>query len=629
MSSAPSHAIDLDVSQLVLDVTNKKVRGLDQHIDNSLTDGRIERTMDGASSLTLVLNDARRALLRSGIFDNAIEVSLDALRWRLVKVSKQDDELTLVFEDREVALLRRYTGPKKANRANVTRAEFALSLVREVKEEDIEFICPDLHVKQKVLLPKKKKTRATTDTGINKDAQLTVKKAPASAAQKRMMEQVLDCAAALGAELRVQLALVEACIVESQFANLDHGDRDSKGVLQVRSSTAAGMSPPIDNMDVNACVNAFLTKGFYSGTSLGGGGAIAIAARHPNAMPGPIAQATQGSGTPNAYAQWESEAELIVQAYKPSAGAGGDGTVTRLLPYQFMRGGTDPNNANSWDCLQNLAHQVNWRCFMNQGALYFISDDDLIAAKPRLILSESDEGVLGLDFDIDQGKKVEEVRLTARASRWTAAPGSVVVLNDDTGPARGRWLVWTIERDLFDATATITLHRKAKAYLEPANQTRQGRKQSGAQDKADIAYQAAQDIDKQHLPYVYGGGHAACGTPDRGGNASGPVGYDCSAAVDAVLAYAGMDLQLGARAPDSGGLMAWGESGKGRKLTVYTRPNMRNRVGHAFIVFHSSTGDQHFGTGDWGKGWGGAGFNPHMHPLDASQDLTARHWPGL
>jgi hypothetical protein len=34
---------------------------------------------------------------------------------------------------------------------------------------------------------------------------------------------------------------------------------------------------------------------------------------------------------------------------------------------------------------------------------------------------------------------------------------------------------------------------------------------------------------------------------------------------------------------------------------------------------------EHFGTGHWGKSWGGAGFNPTLHPTSG---FVARHWPG-
>jgi hypothetical protein len=78
-------------------------------------------------------------------------------------------------------------------------------------------------------------------------------------------------------------------------------------------------------------------------------------------------------------------------------------------------------------------------------------------------------------------------------------------------------------------------------------------------------------------------------------------------------------MRPGGPAATSGLLKGWGAAGNGRYLTVYA-----NDV-HVFIVFHTTRGNQHFGTGRWGKSWSGAGFNPTMHTLSG---FVARHWPG-
>jgi hypothetical protein len=88
-----------------------------------------------------------------------------------------------------------------------------------------------------------------------------------------------------------------------------------------------------------------------------------------------------------------------------------------------------------------------------------------------------------------------------------------------------------------------------------------------------------------------------------------------------VLAAAGLGFHLGGPVATSGALASgWGQPGRGQGLTVYA-----NSV-HTFIVFHTGSGDVHFGTGRWGKSWGGAGMNPEMHPLSG---FAARHWPGV
>ena len=468
--STPATAIDLDVRKFVLDVKGKRTRGLDARVDNSIVDGEIDRTTDGASTLSVTLHDPKRVLLRSGMFEYAIDTRLDSFFFRLVKVSKSDDDLTLVFEDREVALLRTRTsartapGPKKKQkiptRASMTRAEFALSLVREVRPA-IPFVCPQLHKRQ------------------------------------------------------------------------------------------------------------------------------------------------------------------------PVAGSGDVREGRRRLPYQWRRGTIDGHPEDSWACLQRLAQEVNWRCFVSAGKLYFVSDDDLLKSPPKMTLSDESPGVVGIDFDIDNGKVRSEVTLTARASRWQAAPGEVVKL-EGLGPANGLWLVHSARRGLYDPNATITLRRATKPLREPeaplaaAKPTRTRRTTAGVGDEitaADVggsaietAYIAAQAIDAKKFPYVWGGGHGAAGIPS-----GSPSGFDCSGSTCAVLAAAGFGFHPGGPVQTSGGLMGWGVAGRGRYLTVYA-----NAV-HVFMVFHTKAGDQHFGTGRWGKSWGGAGFNPQMHPTSG---FVARHWPG-
>ena len=74
-------------------------------------------------------------------------------------------------------------------------------------------------------------------------------------------------------------------------------------------------------------------------------------------------------------------------------------------------------------------------------------------------------------------------------------------------------------------------------------------------------------------PYVYGGGHSLY-TAARAAQAELDEGYDCSGTVSFAL-FGGRFL----RQPlDSGSFMDWGQSGKGRWITVYTNP------GHAYVV---------------------------------------------
>jgi hypothetical protein len=85
-------------------------------------------------------------------------------------------------------------------------------------------------------------------------------------------------------------------------------------------------------------------------------------------------------------------------------------------------------------------------------------------------------------------------------------------------------------------------------------------------------------------------------------------------------------------APDKGdpvpssGVMAstLAERGEGRFMTVWANAE------HVWIEFkinkeNGKVKREHFGTGDWGKGWRGAGFNTQMHPKTG---FTPRYFPG-
>src|SRR5262245_65974224 len=114
----------------------RRVRGIDSDIDDLVLNGRkfranidqgvlgadLERTIEGASTVTVNVHDPKLDLLSSRLFNFRIDVELDGLWFRLVKVSKTGTDLSLVFEDRAVAFMRKYEGYKKAYRDKTTRA---------------------------------------------------------------------------------------------------------------------------------------------------------------------------------------------------------------------------------------------------------------------------------------------------------------------------------------------------------------------------------------------------------------------------------------------------------------------------------------------------------------------------
>src|SRR5262245_25728119 len=75
-------------------------------IDDVITSASLERTVEGASTLTITISDQPRALQKTRFVGSNVDVNVDGLWFRLVHVSKNEDDITLTFEDREVAALR-------------------------------------------------------------------------------------------------------------------------------------------------------------------------------------------------------------------------------------------------------------------------------------------------------------------------------------------------------------------------------------------------------------------------------------------------------------------------------------------------------------------------------------------
>jgi cell wall-associated NlpC family hydrolase len=104
-------------------------------------------------------------------------------------------------------------------------------------------------------------------------------------------------------------------------------------------------------------------------------------------------------------------------------------------------------------------------------------------------------------------------------------------------------------------------------------------------------------------PYRWGGGHASF--HDRG--------YDCSGAVSYALHYAGV---LASPMPSTG-FLSYGRRGRGRWITVYSRP------GHTFAIIAGLRLD----TTDFQRG-GNTGPRWHVDGRD-TDDFVARHPAGL
>lgn len=457
---------DVEIDKLTLFIRRQS----QLQVQNFIVDAGAERTVEGASTITLTLSDPNQDIINSGMLTNKTDILVDGLYFRLAHVAKTGDDIVLTFEDREVAIMRTYRGFRKANRASMTRAEFVHSMIREVTQEHIRFFSPQEHVRQPIAKSQDNNQTLndlSREGGFAPGAIITVKGQAATRIQRKNIDTVLSVGRQMAVPTVALEAAVETIAVESSAMNLKGGDGSSVGIFQQTNQ------PPWtkrDRRDVSQAATTFYEQ------------ARAYLQEHfrrltPTSISGPaLAQAVQMSAFPGRYRLWQEEAKHTLAAWGiNAAGTGADpsifvGNGGGAGVYEFSRGTIDQlgriTAEDSWTCARRLADEVQWRCFMVSGTLYFISEQYLFASRPRMSISPNDVGIDNIDFDYDQGKKNAQCTVTCHISRWGAPPGSVVEI-DDLDPVNGRWLVNDITRSLFDTTATITLKKPLPKLKEP------------------------------------------------------------------------------------------------------------------------------------------------------------------
>lgn len=495
----------LDPSQDGLQTALLDGLAFDARIETMVQDAVLTRTIAGASTLEIVLADPDRILLtglgrttRGGGFapggasfltQNSPDLlmKINGYEYSLVKVSKQGSLLTLTLEDYLVALMRQYDEPRKAYRDQVTRAQFAHTLVREVWQRKIGFMSPSELVKQPIAGSSSGATteRAAADdaaarrSDFKPGADIKVWGERADRQQMGLLRLAMRICDEYRAPWGIRVGLIATMTQESSVRSPDTPDAyGSVGVLQAIARPGyAGQKAYDDEWQIRE----LLTRGFtgshgYEGVLKSyakkrwGNDVIVTILHHLN--PGAI----DGGALEHNYRKHWSEALHTAQQWEGTPGGAGASdssgaatTETVVQRYAFSRGSAS-RRENTWACLGRLASEVNWRRFVLGTTLYFISETDLLNAKPNLVISESSEGVDQIDFDFDYGKETSTALVTARAGLWTTPPGMTVEV-DDLGPASGRWLVSSVRRSLFSPATEISLTRAQAQKQEPAPAT--------------------------------------------------------------------------------------------------------------------------------------------------------------
>lgn len=94
-------------------------------------DPSLERTIDGATTMTLDVLDYDRTLTNAGVFTQRSFAVADGMRFEVSNVHRTGDVVQLTFTDAIVAALSRRTAPKVFNAGTVSRADIAQFLGAE------------------------------------------------------------------------------------------------------------------------------------------------------------------------------------------------------------------------------------------------------------------------------------------------------------------------------------------------------------------------------------------------------------------------------------------------------------------------------------------------------------------
>lgn len=602
----PAH--DLDVGSLILHVPY----GIGAEVRRLASGIELVQTIEGASTLTLKVRDYLRTLLRSDLTGEDSRVTVDNIEYALAKVSHNENEITLIFEELAVHLLRGYDEPKKAARDNVTRAQFVRGMVAEVKERNIPFSCPEETEKQPIDASEPAPatstdpaagTPAPADSGAAAaGGGLTVKRKAATAHQLEMGKLIVETTRGRGGDAESCAGAVATAIQESNMTNMSGGDRDSQGLYQQRPSMGWGTVAQIRTPSY--AIGKFLDQYLpYRSQGLGW-----LQASHK----------TQRSAHPSAPAPWYGEGQAFTARFTGSGGggaasdfiSGGDG-MTAEQPYEFSRGDANKKE-NSWDCAGRLADEVKWRRFMRTGAFWYVSDNWLMKQPVSYRFSERTAGVVALTFDFETRKPAQEASLRVVARRYSILPGDIVELIEE-GPGDGKWLVREVRRVMTSQVADVSLTRPTPKLPEPAatrttvgDRTQAGEGGALSGDTASRAYQAAEEATRMNWSYSQ---------PQRNRQDSGYA--DCSSGVSWVLQRAGIPLPgpMKPNAPVSGAYLSWGQAGEGERMTVYTN------AGHIWIRWNNVGAAWRFDTG------GGSGGKNWPTPRSTG-GFVARHWAG-
>jgi hypothetical protein len=597
-------ALDPDSSKAVRDsrvVSLRKGRKLtlsrffqSQGFSDAIIDVEIDRTLEGASTLTVTAADPNGVIANLTEFQTQgsvypTEIRLGEHYFALAGLSKGGDgTLTITFEDREVNALRRYTTPRKAKRSRITRAEFCRSLVQEatiITDRSgvggrIDFISPESKMHQIIGIDGQTVAQALSqDTGFPSGIRLKY--------LRRTFTEVTKDKKLVGIRWKNEVRIAN----KTQLGYLDKtfkeasAQKASKAVYQAAALMAMAPGnlwntndtpgkPPGNLFSLPRKNPWVVSAGTDAQLTLKKLIPVVIRELKKKAKANPkwdglrLASAVSGRSS-NAMRPWWKYAQ---SAYKEWA----VGVNRRTDAYEFTRG--EPNGAkgeSTWDALVRMASEVAWRCWCDQGTIYLVSDDYLIGRPSKMTWRSTTNGVNSIEWAQQGGVIDADCTVSVLSDVFDIDPGAAITIAGE-GAADGKWIVKSVSQSLFESEASVTLTRPQPRLSEP-------RGEIGSLATGPLSNKVNNTVPPAIIRMIKRANKIDGGRYLMGGNGNGQ--YDCSAAVSQLLNAGGF---LSGRVTTVQ-LNSFGTSGRGKYFTVYSEGG-GGANGHTWLVFEKASG---------------------------------------
>jgi murein DD-endopeptidase MepM/ murein hydrolase activator NlpD len=154
---------------------------------------------------------------------------------------------------------------------------------------------------------------------------------------------------------------------------------------------------------------------------------------------------------------------LAAEAQVPALVEPTPATVNRAVE----RSVADSTPTDSWRIIADGSEDRGLRAFSDGTQLIVGSDDWLAGLVSPWTVVEHQGPVQDVDFSLDVARKDNSATIGVFARRWSVMPGRMLTFPDGMGPAAGRWLAESFERELTRELATVTAVRNRAVLPEP------------------------------------------------------------------------------------------------------------------------------------------------------------------